>query len=84
MLKAQRAIEPVDFSSIPRIKDLIDDLPNDVRVCQQHDEPVVIRESEFLPNQGPAAPFAKAAFVGCCDGAIANVLSAIGVQSLVG
>ena len=60
------------------------DLPEDVRVCQQHDEPVVIREREFLPNQGPAAPFAKAAFVGCCDAAIVNVLSAIGAQSLMG
>jgi hypothetical protein len=51
---------------------------------QQHDEPIVISESEFLPNQGPAAPFAKAALVGCCDAAIDNVLSAIDAPSPMG
>ena len=43
MAKAERAIDPADFTSIPRTKDFIDTLPEDVRVCPEHGEPVVIR-----------------------------------------
>ncbi len=84
MIKAQRAIDPADFTAIPRTKDFINNLHHDVRVCVQHEEPIVIRESEFLPNPGPAAPFAKAAFVACCDAAIDKVIFAIRAQNFRG
>jgi hypothetical protein len=77
MGKAQRPIDPADFTAIPRTRELIKSLPEEIRVCSEHGEEVTIRESEFLPNPGAGAPFAKAAFVGCCDTAINKVLESI-------
>jgi hypothetical protein len=82
MITVQRAINPAGFTAIPRIRDLINNLHQDVRVCVQHDEPVVIRESEFLLNQHSAAPFAKAAVFACCDAAIDKVIFAVETQTV--
>jgi hypothetical protein len=38
MRKAQKAIDPSEFTAIPRIKDFINLLPKEVRVCSQHGE----------------------------------------------
>jgi hypothetical protein len=75
MVKAQRQIDPADFTAIPRTKDMIKTLPEEIRICSEHGEEVSINESEFLPN--PGAPFAKAAYIGCCDAAIDKVIEGI-------
>jgi hypothetical protein len=82
MSKAERSIDPADFTAIPRINDFINGLPEDVRVCSVHGEPVIIHESDFLPNPGPAAPFGKAAFVACCEPALNKVINAITMHNL--
>jgi hypothetical protein len=82
MTKAQKAIDPVDFTSIPRTKDFIDCLPDEVRVCSEHGESVGIRESDMSLNPGPGAPFGKADFVACCDAAIDKVIDAIRQHNL--
>ena len=79
---AKRSIEPVDFSSIPRTKDLIKQLPTHARVCLAHNQAVEIHESEFLPNPGPSVPFAKADYVACCDTAIDRVIGCIALENL--
>jgi hypothetical protein len=77
MVKAQRAIHPSDFSAIPRTKDLINRLPEKVRVCSQHGEAVMIRESDISLNTGAGPPFGKASYVACCDAAIEKLINAI-------
>ena len=79
MGQAQRPIEPGDFTAIPRIREVIKTLPEETRVCSEHGEEVSIRESEFIPNPGGGAPFAKAAFVGCCEAAIDKVIQAMSI-----
>jgi hypothetical protein len=82
MSKAERAIDPVDFTSIQRTKDFINSLPNDVRVCPEHGEPVVIQVSGLSLNSGASPPFDKAAFTACCDAALKRVTDAIAMHSL--
>lgn len=82
MANAERAIDPGDFTSIPRTKDFISGLPEDVRVCPEHGEPVVIRESDIALNPGAGPPFGNAAFVACCERALNNVINAITMQNL--
>lgn len=82
MARAQKSIDPVDFSSIPRTKDFIDALPNDLRVCAEHGEPVVIRESDMALNSGGGPTFGKAAFVACCQPALDRVNNAILMHNL--
>lgn len=82
MTKAQRPIDPSDFSAIPRTKEFINGLPEGLRVCSEHGEPVVIRESDISLNPGPGAPFGKAAYVACCDSAIDKVINATRTQNV--
>ncbi len=77
MEKAQRPINPSDFTSIPRIREIMKKLPDEIRICSECGEEVTISESEFLPTSSDSAPFAKAAFVGCCDSAIDKVIVSI-------
>jgi len=77
MPKAEKSIGPADFTSIPRTKDFIDALPEDVRVCPEHGEPVVIRESDIALDPGTGPPFGKAAFTACCQSALGRVTNAI-------
>src|SRR5947209_5790889 len=77
MTKAQRPIDPVDFSAIARTKDLINSFPPEVLICPEHQEPVMISESDFALDPGAGPPFGKAAYVGCCDAAIDRVIDAI-------
>jgi hypothetical protein len=81
MVKAQRAIDPSEFSAIPRTKDLINRLPEAVRVCSKHGEEVTIRESDFSLNPGAGPPFAKASYIACCDEAIEILIAAIILES---
>lgn len=74
---AQRSIDPTHFGDIPRTKEMIKSLPKEIRVCSEHGEEVTISESEFLPNSGDGAPFAKAAYIGCCDAAIGKLMGGI-------
>lgn len=78
MSEVRRPIDPRDFSKIPRIREVIKTLPDDVRICGKHGEEVRIQES-FSLNPGPAAPFGRADWVGCSDEAIDRVIE--GVQS---
>lgn len=82
MTKAQRPIDPSDFTAIPRTKEFISGLPEELRVCSEHSEPVVIRESDISLNPGPGAPLGKAAYVACCDSAIDKVINAIRTQNI--
>ena len=82
MSKAERAIDPADFTAIQRTKDFINSLPDDVRVCPEHGEPVIIRESDLSLNSGAGPPFGKAAFTACCDTALKRVTDAIAMRNL--
>lgn len=82
MAKTERAIDPMDFTSIPRTKDFINSLPEDVRICPEHGEAVVIRESDISLNPGPGAPFGKAAFTACCEPALKRVTDAIALANV--
>jgi hypothetical protein len=78
MAKVRRPIDPSDFSAIPRIREVIKTLPEEVRICPRHGEEITIQEGDFSSNPGAFAPFAKADWVGCCDEAIDRVI--YGVQ----
>src|SRR5258706_2466774 len=79
MIRVQRPIDPRDFTKIPRIREIIKTLPEEIRVCRKHGEEMTIQESDFSLNPGGSAPFAKAAWVGCCEEAIDRVID--GVQN---
>jgi hypothetical protein len=77
MGKVQRPINPSDFTAIPRTRELIKNLPEEIRICSEHGEEVTINESEPIPNPGDGAPFAKAAYTGCCDAVIDKVIGGV-------
>ena len=77
MTKAQRTISPSELSDIPRTKQLIARLPEEVRVCSEHGEAVTIMESDLSLNQSGGIPFHRASYVGCCDAAIERLIDAI-------
>ena len=81
MVKAQKPIDPVTISSIPRMKDFINSLPEDLRVCVEHCEPVLLLKARSL-NAGAGPPFGKAAFNACCETALNKVLTAIAISQL--
>ncbi|PYS80260.1 MAG: hypothetical protein DMF70_11430 [Acidobacteria bacterium] len=67
-------IEPRDFGSIPRWREIIKTLPEAVRLCQEHGEQVDIKLGEaILPDQGSGVPFSEAYWEGCCVEAINRV-----------
>lgn len=70
-------IDPSDFTAIPRMREMMKTLPEEIRFCPRHGEEVTIQESEFVPNPSFGAPFAKADWVGCCDEAIARVIEGV-------
>lgn len=82
MAKAERAIDPMDFTSIPRTKEFMNTLPDDVRICPEHGEPAVIRESDMSLDPGPGAGFGRAVFTACCEPALKRVTGAIAVANL--
>lgn len=61
-----REIDRNDFTAIPRLRQSLMGLPKDVAVCSVHREKVAINESDWIPNPSSGAPFAKAAWTGCC------------------
>jgi len=73
----QRPINPADFTAIPKTRELIKGLPEEIRLCSEHGEEVTINESERIPNPSDGAPFAKAAYTGCCDAAIDRVIGEV-------
>ena len=77
MAQVRRAIDPTDFSSIPRIREVIKTLPKEVRVCPRHGDEVTIQEHDFSRNLIGVAPFKKADWVACCDEAIDSVIKAV-------
>src|SRR6266566_4542387 len=77
MTRVQRPINPSDFSAIPRIREIIRTLPEELRLCPKHGELVGIEEGDLLPNQGGGVPFADANWVGCCDEAIDRVIEGV-------
>ena len=72
----QRLIDSAYFTDIPRIRGMMKNLPEEMRVCSECGKEVEITESEFISNPGDAAPFAKAAFTGC-DASIDKVIEGI-------
>lgn len=77
MKKVQRPIDPSDFSGIPRMREMIKTLPEEIRFCGIHGGEVTLKEGELLPNQGPGVPFAEAHWEGCCDESIDRVIGAV-------
>src|SRR5205823_6648846 len=77
MSEVRRPIDPRDFSKIPRIREIIKTLPEEIRVCSKHGEEVSIQESDFLLDPGPAAPFNRADWVACCDEALDRVIEGV-------
>src|SRR6267142_485831 len=75
MAKVQ--IHPADSTAIPRTREIIKTLPEEIRICSEHGEEVTIQESDFSSNPGGFAPFGKADWVGCCDAAIARVIEGV-------
>ena len=78
MAKVKKPIDPNDFTAIPRMKDFINGLPENVRVCREHGEPVYISESDLSLNPGAGPPFGKADFIACCEPALNKVVTAVG------
>ena len=74
---ARVEILPSDFAAIPRAREIIKTLPEEVRVCSKHGEKVTIQERDFSLNPVGVAPFKKADWVGCCDEAIARVIEGV-------
>ena len=73
MFQRAALIDPEYFVLLPRLYAL----PRHVRLCSEHNRSVFVREGEYLLNEGWAAPFARAALVGCRDKAIISVWSAM-------
>lgn len=67
-----------DWFYFPKIKAQFLALPIEVRRCLDCEIEVKIRETDFLPNPGPARPFAAANCIGCCDAAINRIKVEIG------
>jgi hypothetical protein len=82
MAKARRAIDPSNFSTIPRIREVIKTLPKDIRICPKHGEEVRIEERDFAANPGDFANFGEADWVGCCEEAIDRVIEAVQKKTL--
>jgi len=80
MAKVQ--IPPSEFTEIPRLREIIKMLPEEIRVCSKHGEEVDIKVGKFLPNQGPGVPFAEAYWEGCSVEAIARVIDAVRKKTL--
>ncbi len=77
MTKVKRAIDPNDFTTIPRKREILKILPKEIRVCSRDGEEVDIKLGELLPNQGPGVPFAEAYWEGCCAESIDRVRKAV-------
>jgi len=77
MTKVRRPIDSSDFTAIPRTREMIKTLPEEIRICSRHGEEVTIREGKLLPNQGGGVPFAEANWEGCCDEAIDRVIEGV-------
>ena len=78
MATVKKSIDPRDFTAIARMKDRINALPENVRVCSEHGESVYITESDLSLNPGAGPPFGKAEFVACCEAALNKVVNAVG------
>jgi hypothetical protein len=70
-----REIDSRDFTTIPRLRESMTGLPKDVAVCSVHGEEVVISLSDWLPNPSSGAPFAKAAWIGCCSAHVDKIVA---------
>lgn len=82
MPQVRRCIDPSEFTAIPRWREIIKTLPEEIRVCAKHGQEVTIQESDFSANPGGFAPFGKADWVGCCDEAIDRVIEAVQTKTL--
>ena len=80
MAKVQ--IPPSEFTEIPRLREIIKMLPEEIRVCSKHGDEVDIKLGEFLPNQGSGVPFGEAYWEGCSVEAIARVIDAVRKKTL--
>ena len=76
-MAVQRAIAPEYFSGIPKMRETLGTLPEDIRICPQHGEEIRIIESDPIPVPGDGASFGEAAFTGCCETAVDNAINGI-------
>jgi len=79
MTRVRRPIDSSDFTAIPRTRQIIETLPDMLRICPKHGEEVTIREGKLLSKQGGGVPFADANWEGCCDAAIDRVMEILGL-----
>lgn len=82
MAKVRRPIDASEFSTIPRMREVIKTLPEQLRICPTHREEVTIELRDFSANPGDFAPFGEADWVGCCDDAIDRVIEAVRNKTL--
>jgi hypothetical protein len=75
----ERPIDSSYFTSIPRIREFIKTLPEQIRTCSNCGKEVTLSpERDFSENPGAGPPFAEVAFIGC-DEAINRVKAATGM-----
>ena len=74
-----RPIDPAYFTNIPRVREILKSLPEEVRICSECGKEVEITQSDFIPNPGDATPFGRAAMVGC-DASLDRAIAAIEKQ----
>jgi hypothetical protein len=72
----QRPVNSDYFIDIPRVRDMLKSLPEEVRGCSKCGKEVEITQSDYIPNPGDAAPFGHAAMVGC-DASLDRSIAAI-------
>ena len=77
MGRARKPIDPSDFGSIPRMREVIKTLPKEIRICPRHGDEVDIKLGEPLLNQGGGVAFAEAYWEGCCDEVIDRVRAGV-------
>ena len=82
MPKVRRPIDPSEFTTIPRMREVIKTLPGQLRICPNHGEEVAIDLRAFAANQGDFAHFGEADWVGCCEDAIDRVVEAVRTKTL--
>jgi hypothetical protein len=70
-------INPADFVLIPRMREAIKTLPEDIRFCSTHGEETTLQEGRCAAGAVGVAPFKEAYWVGCCEEAIMKAMNGV-------
>lgn len=72
----QRHIVPAYFTNIPRVREALKNLPQEMRICSECGREVEITQSDSISNPGDAAPCGRAVITGC-DASLDTTMAAI-------